>query len=322
MALKKKVGLALSGGFAKGLSHIGVLEVIENEMISIDYIAGTSIGALIGALWAKGFKASEIRELASTIEWKEMLDFTIPREGFLEGKKIQEFLDRILKGAEFKDLKIPMGIVALDIRNGEKVVFQKGNVAQAIRCSISYPGIFTPVRLANRELIDGGIVDPIPVDVVREMGANFVIAVNLAYDIKTAHISTIKLDTNFLMMIRNRFFRSEINYFKESIKLFFRIPKFLIKTIDKILDWLLSPKKVVDFMMRRSSPRIIDITVSSFDVLDNQLKIESVRRSKPDILIQPRISDLSWADFGLVGEFMKRGYSAAKAAIPEIRRKL
>ncbi|MFC1903844.1 patatin-like phospholipase family protein [Chloroflexota bacterium] len=183
---RRKIGLALSGGAARGLAHIGVLEVLEKEGIPIDMIAGTSTGAIIGALYAQGKNSSQIANLALGLSWKKlasMVDISLPRSGFLKGKKIKDLLALSLGGdIQFSDLKIPFACVATDIDTGEEVVIDHGSVLEAIRASISLPAVFTVVKLGKRYLVDGGLVNPVPVSVVKRMGADFIIAVNVIPD--------------------------------------------------------------------------------------------------------------------------------------------
>ena len=178
----KKVGLALGGGAARGLAHIGVLEVLEREGIPVDMIAGTSAGAAIGALYAEGRPASQIKELALNTGWRRLVslvDLTLPRSGLIEGTKIKKLLRSIIGDISFSDLKIPLACVATDIRSGEEVVIKDGPVLEAVRASISIPAIFTAVKWQDRYLVDGGLVNPVPVRTVRKMGADLVIAVNV-----------------------------------------------------------------------------------------------------------------------------------------------
>jgi len=182
---KGKIGLALGGGAARGLAHIGVLEVLEKEGIPIDMIAGTSAGATIGALYAQGKEASQIKDLAINMGWKRLIslvDLTLPRSGFIEGTKIKNLLKSIIGDIEFSDLKIPLACVATDISSGEEVVISQGSVLEGVRASISIPVIFTAVKWKDRYLVDGGLVNPVPVKTVREMGADFIIAVNVIPD--------------------------------------------------------------------------------------------------------------------------------------------
>ena len=184
---KRKVGLALGSGAARGLAHIGVLDVLQREGIPIDMIASTSAGALIGALCAQGKDCAVIKDLARSIDWKRMVslvDLAIPKTGLISGKKIKNWLGLIIGGdIEFSAFRIPLACVATDIITGEEVVIKQGSVLEAIRASISLPGIFTLVKWNGRYLIDGSPVNPVPVSVVREMGADFVIAVNVIPDV-------------------------------------------------------------------------------------------------------------------------------------------
>ena len=183
---KGKIGLALGGGAARGLAHIGVLEVLEKEGIPIDMIAGTSAGAAIGALYAQGKHASQIKDLALNMGWKQLVslvDLALPRSGFIEGMRIKNLLKSIIGDIEFSDLRIPLACVTTDIRSGEEVVISQGSVLEGVRASISIPVIFTAVKWQDRYLVDGGLINPVPVSTVREMGADFIIAVNVIPDI-------------------------------------------------------------------------------------------------------------------------------------------
>lgn len=182
----RKVGLVLGGGAARGLAHIGVLEVLEEENIPIDMIAGTSVGAAIGAMYALGKSATEIHNLALELSRKSLslVDPSFPRSGLIKGKKLTDLLKASFGGnIQFSDLKIPFACVATDIATGEEVVLGGGSVAEAIRASISIPGVFTAAKWENRYLVDGDLVNPVPVSAVRRMGADFIIAVNVIPDV-------------------------------------------------------------------------------------------------------------------------------------------
>ena len=178
----KKIGLALGGGAARGLAHIGVLEILDREGIPVDMIAGTSAGAAVGALYAHGKSAARIKELALDTGWRRLvslIDLALPRSGFIEGTKIKNLLKSIMGDVSFDELKIPLSCLATDIRSGEEVVISDGSVLEAVRASISIPVIFTAVKRQGRYLVDGGLVNPVPVSTVRKMGADLVIAVNV-----------------------------------------------------------------------------------------------------------------------------------------------
>jgi NTE family protein len=190
----RKVGLALGGGYARGLAHIGVLEVLEREGIPVDLIAGTSAGALVGALYAAEQDASLIRKQATQMDWvglTSLIDLNIRRSGFLGGRRVAGLLKRLMGDVRFEELTIPLSCVATDIITGDEVVLRQGSVLEAVRASISVPVLFTVVKKDGRFLVDGGLVNNVPVSVAREMGADFVIAVDVTPDRRerAAHIT-------------------------------------------------------------------------------------------------------------------------------------
>jgi NTE family protein len=185
---KPVVGLALGGGAARGLAHIGVLEVLQNAHVPIDIICGTSMGAIIGALYAKHIDAELIRTAAMKLNRSRvtsLFDFTIPNNGFLKGKRIINLLHALMGGhVQFDDLKLPFSCVATDIYTGEEIVMEDGDVPEAIRASISIPLIFTVSPWEGRSLVDGGLVNPVPVSVLKQKRADFIIAVNVIPDLE------------------------------------------------------------------------------------------------------------------------------------------
>jgi len=187
MKKRRNIGLALSGGGARGLAHIGVLKVLQEEKVPIDMIAGASIGALIGAIYAQGKDVSVIKKAALELNMKKLVslaDFRLNRTGFIGGRKVGSLLKSIMgSDVEFSDLKIPLACVATDINNCGEVIITQGSVLEAVRASISIPGIFTVVKWQGRYLVDGGLVNPVPVSVLRKMGSDYVIAVNVIPDI-------------------------------------------------------------------------------------------------------------------------------------------
>lgn len=179
---QKKVGLVLGGGYASGLAHVGVLEVLEKEKIPIDMIAGTSMGALIGALYIKERDTNLMRKQAIQLNWMgvtSLIDLIIPKSGFIGGKSVIGLLKRFIGDVRFQDLDIPFACVATDIITGNEVVINEGSVLEAIRASISIPVVFRAVKIKRRYLVDGGLVNEIPVSVAKKMGADIIIAVDL-----------------------------------------------------------------------------------------------------------------------------------------------
>jgi len=177
---RKRLGLALGGGGARGLAHIGVLKVLEEEGLKADFVAGTSVGSLIGALYCCGYAWRELYELARSTDWHDLVTITVPRLGLVNGRKLERLVARLTGGRTLERLPIPFRAVAVDIAAGEVVVLREGPVSRAVRASSSIPGIFEPVDWEGRLLVDGGLLDNVPSGVVREMGAEVVVAVNLS----------------------------------------------------------------------------------------------------------------------------------------------
>ena len=179
--MKPKIGLALGSGAARGFAHIGVIKVLEENDIPIDFVAGSSIGAVVGALFCAGTPLDWVIKLLGCLENRHIIDVSISKRGLIEGKKIEELLRFILKKKTFEQLDVPLAIVSTDLGKGEKVVFSKGEIVSAIRASISIPGIFPPVVYGERILVDGGVMDRVPAGVVRAMGADIVIGIDVGF---------------------------------------------------------------------------------------------------------------------------------------------
>jgi NTE family protein len=173
------IGLALGGGFARGLAHIGVLKVLEEENIPIQFVAGTSVGAIIGAAYCSGISPTEMEEIASLVRFKDFARWTLSRLGFASNDRMRTFLEHTLRLSTFEALKIPLAVTATDFVSGDAVVFRSGPLVDAVRASCAYPGIFLPVEIDGKLLVDGMLAHGVPTIPVREMGANRVIAVYL-----------------------------------------------------------------------------------------------------------------------------------------------
>jgi NTE family protein len=174
------IGLALGGGFARGLAHIGVLKVLEEEKIPIRFVAGTSVGAIIGAAYCSGVGARELEEVASQVRFKDFARWTLSRLGFASTDRMEGFLRRVLKVSTFEELKIPLAVTATDFVTGDPVVFRTGPLIDPVRASCAYPGMFLPVKIGDKLLVDGMLAHGVPTIPLREMGANRVLAVYLS----------------------------------------------------------------------------------------------------------------------------------------------
>ena len=185
---KLKVGLALGSGGLWGLAHIGVLKVLEENNISIDYIAGSSMGAIIGALYSLNPNVKELEERAFSLTKKDLtklIDLNIPKVSLIKGDKVRSFLKNLIGNRTFLDTKIPLAIVTTDLKTGKEVVIKEGKLINAIMASISIPGVFPPIKSQEGLLVDGGLINPTPVNIAREMGSDVVIGVDLTMKSKT-----------------------------------------------------------------------------------------------------------------------------------------
>lgn len=176
-----KVGLALGAGSARGLANIGVVEILEQHQIPIDVIAGTSAGAVVAGLYAAGADMGIVAKMAHELDWNDLVNFTITRRGLVSSEPLYQILRILTKEQTFEELPIPTAVVATDITTGEEVVISSGLVADGIRASMSIPGVFVPVELEGRTLVDGALVNRVPSSVCRKLGADFVIAVDVGY---------------------------------------------------------------------------------------------------------------------------------------------
>ncbi|PIV17928.1 MAG: hypothetical protein COS41_06160 [Elusimicrobia bacterium CG03_land_8_20_14_0_80_50_18] len=182
-----KTALALGSGSARGIAHIGVIKALVEKDVRIDMIAGSSMGALVGAAFAREGSIDGAEQIARHLDWKKLVGLADPNffmlnKGFIHGEKVKEFLKACIGDVSFSDLKIPLSVVTCDIKKGVRKVISAGSVVEAVRSSISIPGIFTPVPMGGSFFVDGGIIEPVPVEAAREMGAGRVIASNVICD--------------------------------------------------------------------------------------------------------------------------------------------
>ena len=284
-----KFGLALGSGSARGLAHVGVIQVLEAYHIPIDIIAGTSIGSVVGSLYATGASIDQLEEAALSMKKSTtlfLIDPALPHSGLISGSKIVEMLnDLALEGKTFDDLKIPFEAVATDVESGVEVILNQGKVIDAVRASISIPGIFTPVKYQNYYLVDGGVVNPVPVNVVQRMGADIIFAVSLA---------KLKPYTTPLIISKETDNPEEVE--KSSI---------LQQKIEQVKSTF-------------ESPNIFEVIVQSIDIM--QAKITGQCLEGADVVIVPfGIKDINLLDFDKAESVIKGGIMATLLKMPEIK---
>jgi NTE family protein len=208
---RPKIGLVLGGGGARGFAHVGILEVMEEAGIPIDIIVGTSVGALIGALYASGLKSNEIQTITKKIKWTDLTDFSFVSvfrllffERMLDTDKMESYIAKKISNKRFDELNISFACLATDIQTGESIILREGDVASAVRASAAIPGLFKPVEYKHRFLVDGGIINNIPVDVAKMLGADIIIAVNIEGDFTKQQVESIYQVIMQMSSIKNK----------------------------------------------------------------------------------------------------------------------
>lgn len=315
-----KIGLALGGGGARGLVHIGILKVLEKHGIKPHYIAGTSIGSVVAAAYATGRSAASIEEEFRKTDWGKIVDFTVPKYGLLQGKVVEEKIRGLVRNKSFRDLEIPLRIVAYDLTARERVVFAQGDVARAVRASISIPGVFTPYKIGKHFYIDGGVSDPTPFDIVRAMGADIVVAVDLYAPERTIQGPSLKSETLYEEW-KERFITEELRHAK--VMLFpERWPKVFRKLSHWVFDKIFYPARVLRMISGRELLPIAKVLRDSVDVMTNNFARERLEHAKVDIKVVPSFSNLAWTDFDKVEQFIALGEKAMQKKIHLLKKKM
>jgi NTE family protein len=312
-----KIGLALGGGSARGLAHVGVILALEAYNIPIDIIAGTSIGSVIGSLYASGATIKQLEEVALSIKKSKtlfMLDSTFPHSGLISGDRIEKMLNQFaLKDKTFDDLSISFAAVATDVESGAKVILNQGKVIDAVRASIAIPGIFTPVKYGDYYLVDGGVVDPVPVDVVQMMGADIIIAVSLAKINPYSTILMIDKETGHLKEVENL---EDLRINKEESPKFKDIEE-NTSLIDKEKGFF--KEKIEQVKSKFEGPNIFEIISQSSDIMGAKITDQSLEGA--DVVIVPfGIKEINLFDFDKAEILIKGGIMATLINIPEIKR--
>jgi NTE family protein len=175
-----KIAVVLGAGVSRGFAHVGVLKVLDAQKVPIHLIVGTSAGSVIGSIYASGIDAFHLQKMALAIQKDDVVDLTIPDNGFVRGEKLENYVNKAVQNATIERLKIPFRAVATNVQTGEEIVFATGNTGKAVRASCSIPGIFQPVRIGDKTYVDGGVVSPVAVDAAKKEGADVVIAVDIS----------------------------------------------------------------------------------------------------------------------------------------------
>ena len=286
-----KVGIALGGGGAKGFAHIGVLKALGQAGIEFDIVAGTSIGALVGAVYASG-KLSELERISRRYGVKDLpflLGPTWPRKGLFSGNYIERLLNDIVHVKNIEDLGKPFAALAVDLNKAEVVTFTRGNLYRAVHASMSIPGLFKPVIDGDKILVDGGVLEPVPVSTLRRLGADVVVAVDLL-----SNLSPISRAAKNKSMF--------VDYIRSVAEKFYM-------------------EDLIDAKGREGDigVSLLDVIQRSSIVAQKRLTEYSFRDNPPDLVIAPPLSDIRVLDFHRGESIIETGRQAAEKVIPELR---
>jgi len=291
--IKKKIGLTLGGGAARGWAHFGIIRALEAQGIKPDIICGSSIGALVGATYVTNCH-SRFEEWVISLRKRDiaaLLDFTLGG-GLIEGDRLMKFMrEQILTDIKIEDLDIPYAAVATELATGNEVWFQTGDLCDAVRASISLPGLFTPVCLNNRWFADGALVNPVPVSVCRALGAEQIIAVDLNSHLVGKPFREAKLKKNIQQA------KDENN-----------VQRWFGEVADKLFD----------NENNNEGPRIFDVLNSAIIIMQDRITRSRMAGDPPDVLLRPDLSDIGMMDFDHAAEAIEKGIACVERHLPSL----
>jgi predicted acylesterase/phospholipase RssA len=326
-----KLGYALGGGAARGLFQIGVLSVLEEQGITPDIIAGTSMGSIIGAMYASGLKAKDLKQIAYGIDWRQVMRLTdivaLPRSGIIHGKRIMALLRSVLGDISFSQLQCKYAAVAADLYSGQQVILAEGSLIEAIRASISIPGIFKPVYYRGRYLVDGGLVNVVPVSVCRDLGADFVIAVNAIPDpasgvmpvfissAVSSHENKGDNDESDDEMQKPIIAGAHVQYHESRVSTIDKgIRRFLLYR-EPGLQRLIARKPSAIFSIRpklveTGAPNLFEVLSQSLSIIEHRIAMENLAGA--DIAITPQENTIGFWEFHRAREAIEAGEKATR----------
>ena len=302
---RPRIGLALGSGSARGWTHIGIIESLLEAGIEPDIICGTSMGSLVGAAYVAD-KLTELREWAEIVTWREIvgqLDPRLRRGGFIEGKQIVRFVRDLGVTGRIEDFAKPYAAIASDLTAGEEVRLTAGPIDEALRASIALPGIFTPVRIDDKWLLDGGLVNPVPVSACRELGADIVIAVNL----NGGRVGRRQGVAGLAGRARkNRTARKE---FLDRLQK--QMPAAIRRQTALIMPKLLQSTP--------TGPGYFDVIASSIYIMQEQITRARLAAEQPQVILSPNLSDIGILEFNRAKEAISEGRACVARALSDIR---
>lgn len=308
---RPKIGLALGGGGARGWAHIGVIQALRDARVDVCCVAGTSMGAFVGAALAAD-KLDSLHQVALELDWRRVLyyflEFSLPRMGLIDGARIVDFVREHVRADDIRDLSMPFAAVATDIQTGDEVVFTEGPITDAVRASIAIPGLFTPLVRNGRLLVDGGLVNPLPVAPARNLGADVVIAVDITrapLKAKNGNAKEAVEETALERTLKQTAANEGVRKILKALN---------IQLNEKDVAKLPSMKK---WFAREELPNIFDIYGNTMRIVQKQITAVRLKLEPPDLLIQPDVQDIHTMDFHRAEDAIQAGYTATQKALKQ-----
>lgn len=301
-----RIGLALGSGAARGWSHIGIIEALGEAGIEPDIVCGASIGSLVGAAYVMG-KLQDLRRWAEAVTWREivsMLDVRLSGGGLIDGRAVVAFLAQLGLSGHIEDLAKPFAAVATDLVTGREIWLQRGSLLEAIRASIAIPGIFSPARLEDKWLLDGGLANPVPVSVCRALGADVIIAVNLNGDLVARRIEPESVGTAADVSPANAFLGRLIEQLPAQAR-------------TQVADWLkpaAAPKP--------EAPSYFDVLSTAINIMQDHITRTRLAGEPPHVMLVPRLKDIGLMDYDRAAESIAEGRACVEQALPTLKRYL
>lgn len=304
---RRRIGIALGGGAARGWAHIGVLKALAEMGVRPDIMAGTSIGALVGA-------ASQVDQLEALEDWVRglarldilrLMDARLSGGGFMRGDRLMRALSHYVEDRNIEDLPTPFAVVATDLDTGHEVWLREGSLQDAVRASIALPGLFSPVRLGDRWLLDGGLVNPVPVSVCRAMGADIVIAVNLNRDTLDPALAPADRSDDEAPPEDDE---EDESYFQRMVG---RMHAGIRFRLDRLMSASSEEAEI-------TGPGLFDVLAGSINIVQDRLTRSRMAGDPPDVQISPRLARIRLMEFDRAAEAIEQGRQAVKRAREEI----
>lgn len=295
----KRLGLALGGGAAKGWAHIGFMQALDDAGIKPSVIAGTSMGAVVGGCWAAGH-LKDLETFARSLTQRRvfaLMDVSLSGSGLISGTRLGKLLTRHLEEIQIEDLNIPFACMATELDNGNEIWLTKGHLATALQASYALPGVFKPVKVDNRWLVDGALVNPVPITACRAMGADYVIGVSLSSS--SVGRGTVMANT----MLTAPVTQDETDEFENP---------------EEVGNMTAGAKRLIHRQIlgrKDGPPGISSVMMQSFNIIQDRISRSRLAGDPPDTLLAPNVGDISLFDFHKASQAIDAGYASAKSVI-------